>query len=103
MNAARTTNPKDHPEWPAFYKYVTTNLGDIPVLDEGNFISRKIHGYWILWLYCKDVNQFVGKSFAVFTILVERLLGEPPETHRDPISQARIDRYHQMWRYFGGT
>lgn len=102
-NESLSPNPIDHHLWDDFYEYVSTNLGDIPVLDNGKFISRKIHGYWILWVYCKAFPEQEGTMTRdAFNKFVVSTLGEPPEEQRDLITKGRVQRYHQMWRYFGG-
>lgn len=32
-----------------FEAFVRTNLGDVPVMDGGRYISPKINSYWLLW------------------------------------------------------
>lgn len=32
-----------------FEAFVIKNLGDVPVMDDGRYISPKIHNYWLTW------------------------------------------------------
>lgn len=33
----------------AFESFVKTELGDVPVMDQGKYISPKIQKYWLVW------------------------------------------------------
>lgn len=43
------TTPDEFPDYEEFVEFVKGELGDIPVLDQGAFISPKIQYYWAVW------------------------------------------------------
>ncbi len=50
-------SPDKYDDWEDFVKFVTTELGDIPVLDNGRFISQKIGNYWKCWRFAKALPK----------------------------------------------
>jgi hypothetical protein len=41
--------PDEFEDFTKFCEFVGCELGDIPVLDRGAFVSRKIRYYWLAW------------------------------------------------------
>jgi hypothetical protein len=95
----------DTPTWPDFYQYVTTNLGDVPVVDGSRIISRKIQGYWIIWRYMQIAKAWKTSPDAdKFWEIAADLLGEEMENLPRPlVDHYRILRFLRVWKMLGGT
>ena len=44
-----TMTPIDQADREAFEQFVRDELGDVPVMDNGKYISQKINNYWRAW------------------------------------------------------
>jgi len=67
-------------------------MGDVPVLDEGRFISKKIHAYWLTW----NAGKVTGWAIP-FGSFVEAVLQFPPKEYRDAITRSLADRCEFIW------
>jgi hypothetical protein len=95
--------PNCSPEWPTFYRFVTTNLGDVPVLDDGQFISKKIQGYWVVWCITHYLIRCKTElTYRYFYLLEEYYL---PKIEYPPtfIEHIRLQRFLNLWKLLGGA
>lgn len=51
-------HPDEYQDYTQFCDFVRKQLGDIPVLDEGRFISPKIVYYWAAWRVETEIHSF---------------------------------------------
>lgn len=99
----RPKQPPNHsPEWKEFYRFVTTNLGDVPVLDDGEFISLKIQGYWNLWCFMLFLNHHKTKPGPGYLLFA--LDFYLPESNFPPtrVEFERTKKFVNLWRLLGG-
>lgn len=48
------------PDRAAFEAFVRKELGDVPVMDGGRYVSRKIQNYWLIWQAASNTCETRG-------------------------------------------